>query len=107
MNIHELANLVAMADAGPAALAVILQVLRLETEHGVTNQAEDQRRTQRTEAAAQKCAAAGQLLSTLVLQARRATQRSVKFVRWIRQSIRDQAAEATAVLRLKALYAIS
>jgi hypothetical protein len=26
--------------------------------------------------------------------ARRATQRSVKFVRWIRQSIRDQAAES-------------
>ena len=77
----------------------------LETEHGVTNQAEDQRRAKRTEAAAQKCAAAGQLLSALVLQARRATQRSVKFVRWVRQSIRDQAAEAVAVLRLKSLYA--
>jgi len=77
----------------------------LETEHGVTNQAEDQRRAKRTKAAAKKCAAAGQLLSTLVLQARRATQRSVKFVRWVRQSIRDQAAEAAAVLRLKVLYA--
>ena len=86
---------------------LLLYEQTFETEHGVTNQAEDQRRTQRTEAAAQKCAAAGQLLSTLVLQARRATQRSVKFVRWIRQSIRDQAAEATAVLRLKALYATS
>lgn len=86
---------------------LLLYEQTLETAHGVTNQAEDQRRTQRTEAAAQKCAAAGQLLSTLVLQARRATQRSVKFVRWIRQSIRDQAAEATAVLRLKALYATS
>jgi hypothetical protein len=84
---------------------LLLYEQTLETEHGVTNQAEDQRRTRRTEAAAQKCAAAGQLLSTLVLQARRTTQRSVKFVRWIRQSIRDQAAEATAVLRLKALYA--
>jgi hypothetical protein len=84
---------------------LLLYEQTLETEHGVTNQAEDQRRTQRTEAAAQKCAAAGQLLSALVLQARRTTQRSVKFVRWIRQSIRDQAAEAAAVLRLKALYA--
>ena len=46
------------------------------------------------QAGAQKCAAAGQLLSARVLQARRATQRSVKFVRWIRQSIRDQAAES-------------
>ena len=60
----------------------------------MTNQAEDQRRTKRTEAVAQECAVAGQLLSHLVLQARRATQRSVKFVRWIRQSIRDQAAES-------------
>ncbi len=77
----------------------------LETEHGVTNQAEDRRRVQRTEAAAQKCAAAGQPLSALVLQARRATQRSVKFVRWVRQSLRDHAAEAAAVLRLKVLYA--
>ena len=86
---------------------LLLYEQTLESEHGVTNQAEDQRRSQRTEAAAQKCAAAGQFLSTLILQARRATQRSVKFVRWIRQSIRDQAAEVTAVLRLKALYATS
>lgn len=33
------------------------------------------------------------------------TQRSVKFVRWLRQSIRDRVAEATAVPRLKASYA--
>ena len=78
---------------------------RLETKHGVSNQAEDQRRAKRTETAAQKCEEAGQPLSALVLRARRATQRSVKFVRWVRQSIRDQAAEAVAVLRLKVLYA--
>jgi hypothetical protein len=77
----------------------------LETEHGVTNQAEDQRRAKRTKAASKKCAEAGQPLSALVARARRATQRSVKFVRWVRQSIRDQAAEAVAVLRLEALYA--
>ena len=77
----------------------------LETKHGVINQAEDQRRAKRTETAANKCEEAGQPLSALVLRARRATQRSVKFVRWIRPSIRDQAAEAVAVLRLKVLYA--
>lgn len=77
----------------------------LETEHGVTNAAEDQRRAQRTDTRAQKCVAAGHCLSTLVLGARRATQRIVKFVRWVRQSIRDQAAEAVAVPRLRALYA--
>jgi hypothetical protein len=47
----------------------------------------------------------GKPISTLILQARRATQRSIKFIRWIRQSIRDQVAEATAVPRLKLLYA--
>jgi hypothetical protein len=49
--------------------------------------------------------AAGKPLSALVLPARQATQRSVKFVRWIRQSIRDRAAEAIAVPRFRALYA--
>lgn len=78
---------------------------KLEKQHGVTNQAEDQRRDKRTTAAAKRCEKAGQSLSALVLQARRATQRSVKFIRWIRQSIRDHAAEAVAVLRLGALYA--
>jgi hypothetical protein len=77
----------------------------LETEHGVTNQAEDLRRAERIETAAKKCAEAGRTLSALVLRARRATQRSVKFVRWARQSIRDRVAETVAVLRLKALYA--
>ena len=77
----------------------------LETEHGVTNAAEDQRRAQRMDTLAQKCAAAGHGLSTLVLGARRATQRSVKFVRWVRQSLRDRATEAAAVPRLRALYA--
>ena len=77
----------------------------LETQHGVTNQAEDLRRAKRNQVTAQQCAAAGQLLSTLVQQARRTTQRSVKFVRWVRQSLHAQATEASAVLRLKVLYA--
>lgn len=78
---------------------------RLETRHAITNQAEDRRRAKRTDAAQKKCAEAGQRLSELVLQAQRATQRSVKFVRWLRQSIRDRIAESAAVPRLKALYA--
>jgi len=77
----------------------------LERKHGVTNEAEDRRRTRRTEAAGQTCAKAGTPLTSLVLCARRATQRSVKFVRGLRQSLRDGAAETTAVLRLKAFYA--
>jgi hypothetical protein len=78
---------------------------QLEGQHGVTNHAEDQRRRERIQAAVAKCEKAGQSLSTLVTRARRATQRSVKFIRWVRQAIRDQAAEAVAVLRLRELYA--
>lgn len=78
---------------------------QLERQHGVLNAAEDRRRAKRAEKLGQACEKKGTPLSTLVLQARRATQRSVKFVRWLRQSLRDHAAEAAAVLRLKALYA--
>ena len=84
---------------------LLLYEQKLEKQHGVTNQAEDQRRAKRAAAAAKACEESGQPLSALVLQARRATQRSVKFVRWVRQSSRDRVAEAAAVLRLKALYA--
>ena len=47
----------------------------------------------------------GQLLSTLVVRALSATQRSVKFIRWLREALRSQLAETTPVLRLKRLYA--
>lgn len=84
---------------------LVLYEQALEVRHGVTNLAEDQRRAQRTQAEAQACAQAQQPLSALVLATRRATQRSVKFIRWIRQSLHDHVAEAIAVPRLRALYA--
>jgi len=84
---------------------LLLYEQKLESQHGVSNQAEDQRRAKRTQAAVAESEKAGQCLSTLVTRARRATQRSVKFVRWVRQAIRDHAAEAVAVLRLTELYA--
>jgi len=86
---------------------LLLYEQELERRHGVSNQAEDRRRTQRAEQAEQTCATQQTPLTTLVLQARRATQRSVKFIRWLRQSLRDNAAETTAILRLKAFYATS
>ena len=82
-----------------------LQAAKLEKQPGVTNPAEDHRRAKRAAAAAKACEESGQPLSALVLPARRATQRSVKFVRWVPQSIRDRVAAAAAVLRLKALDA--
>jgi hypothetical protein len=84
---------------------MLLYEQRLERHHGLDNEAEDQRRLRRTVQALRTTALQGTPLSSLVIQARRATQRSVKFVRWLRQSLRDQLAEGTAVLRLKLLYA--
>jgi hypothetical protein len=78
---------------------------KLELEQNAINQAEDKRRAERSKKAEENCAAAGQPLSTLVTSPRKATQLSLKFVRWVRQSIRDKVTEATAVLRLKLLYA--
>jgi hypothetical protein len=78
----------------------------LEQRHELTNTAEDARRTQRTDATGQACARVGWPISSLVLQARRATQRSVKFIRWLRYAIRDRLAESVALARLRELYAV-
>jgi hypothetical protein len=77
----------------------------LEKRHGIRNEAEDKRRAQRSQTVAKACARAGKPLSTLVSQACTTTQRSVKFIRWVRQSLRDHVAEAVALLRLQAFYA--
>ena len=77
----------------------------LERRHDVDNTAEDQRRSQRSELPQKVCAEMGLPLASLVVQARRASQRSVKFIRWLRQAMRDRLTEALAVGRLKALYA--
>lgn len=78
----------------------------LERRHRVHNRAEDQRRHRRMEAIKRECARMNWPLCSLAVQARRATQRSVKFIRWLRQAIRDRLAEAAAVTRLRALYAV-
>ena len=77
----------------------------LEQRYELTNVAEDRRRSQRTESAKRFGAKMGWPLSSLVVQARRATQRSVKFIRWLRHALREKLTEATAVPRLKQLYA--
>jgi hypothetical protein len=78
---------------------------RLERDHGVTNQAEDRRRQQRLEEDGRKARRAGRRVSPLLASVRRTTQRSVKFVRWLRQALRENLAEAGAVPRLAHLYA--
>jgi hypothetical protein len=77
----------------------------LEDRHQVSNGPEDRRRVQRSEAMRRQCARERMPVSRLLLLGRRATQRGVKFIRWLRQSLRDRLAEALAVDRLRALYA--
>jgi hypothetical protein len=77
----------------------------LEQRYEVTNTAEDQRRSQRIQSAKRECAKMEWPVSSLVVQARRATQRSVKFIRWLRHALREKLTEAAAVPRLKQLYA--
>jgi hypothetical protein len=78
----------------------------LEDRHDVKNRAEDERRRQRVDSAERACAKVGWPISSLVLAVRRATQRSVKFIRWLRHALRERLAEAPAVARLKQLYAV-
>lgn len=78
----------------------------LEKRHRLRNTAEDKRRSQRIESAEQKCASLGLPIPELVLEACKATQRSVKFIRWLRQAIRERLAEAVALPRLRDLYAV-
>jgi hypothetical protein len=84
---------------------MLIYEARLEQEHGIKNEAEDERRAKRVEESVEKCRIAGKPISELLERVQRATQRSVKFVRWIRHAIRDGLAEATAVPRLRLLYA--
>lgn len=77
----------------------------LEARHDADNTAEDQRRSERIEWARKTGAGKGLPMASLLLEMRRASQRSVKFIRWLRQALRDRLTEALAVARLKALYA--
>ena len=77
----------------------------LADRHAVSNGPEDRRRARRSEALRRQCAREGTPVSRLLLLGRSATQRGVKFIRWLRQALRERLAEALAVARLKALYA--
>ena len=95
-------------QAQRVAMAHNLMVLyeqRLERDRSITNIAEDERREKRTIELTRVAARAGRPVSSLLLNARRATQRSVKFVRWLRHALREGLAEAVAAPRLAELYA--
>jgi hypothetical protein len=63
---------------------MVLEEERLRKDHAITNLAEDRRREKRLKAAEALSAKAGRKLSALQKTRQRATQCSVKFVRWLR-----------------------
>jgi hypothetical protein len=84
---------------------LLLYEARLERDHGVNNTAEDQRRQERHRELKQAARQTGSQLTTLRTGLRRATQRSVKFLRWLRHALRENLTEAAALPRLTQLYA--
>ena len=84
---------------------LLIYEARLEREHGLSHTAEDQRRRQRSREQERLARQAERPISSLRAGVQRATQRSVKFVRWLRHALRENLAEASAVARLAQLYA--
>jgi ribulose-5-phosphate 4-epimerase/fuculose-1-phosphate aldolase len=70
---------------------MILEEERLRREHGVTNVAGDKRRAKRLAEAVETAAKAGRVLPKMQLACQRATQRSVKFIRWLRRFLFGEA----------------
>ena len=85
---------------------LLLYAARLEAEQGVRDVAEDRRREKLAADLATKARRrAGRVASSLVVGARRASQQSVKFIRWLRHALRENLTESLAVPRLTTLYA--
>ena len=63
---------------------MVLHERELRQEHGITNVAEDRRRAKRLAEEKKAVSAAGRILSPLREALQRCTQRTVKFVRWLR-----------------------
>jgi len=78
---------------------------RLQQEHGLVNQVEEERKGKERQKIKEKANAQGRAVSTLLLNACQATQRSVKFIRWLRGGLRKSVTAAAALPRLVALYA--
>lgn len=84
---------------------LVLQEHHLEGPRRVRNPPEDQRRLRRATEAEQQDLQLGRPITTLRTFMRRASQLSVKLIRRLRQSLRDQLTEALAERRLQSFYA--
>ena len=77
----------------------------IKTEHGITNHLEEKRRIQRIREELKISKKNQRSMSSLLKIVKASSQRSVKFIRWLRSCLRSSAEEVFAVIRLRALYA--
>ena len=85
---------------------MILCEAELARVHGVRNEAELARRTQRLQQEEQRLARKNVLLPLLVRTLQRLTVRSVKFIRWLRVQLFLQPHHEPAIAALRQLYAV-
>jgi Transposase DDE domain len=83
---------------------MLLQEQKLESEHAITNTAEDRRRAKRLSAEKQEIVKANRVISPLREALQRCTQRSVKFIRWLRSYLFGQASWDTMLRALRLAY---
>jgi len=85
---------------------MVLQEHHLNTEEGVANICEIKRKAQRLEKDRAILAAKNETLPALQEGFQRLTQRSVKYIRWLRAYLYEQAPWAAVVLALRDSYAV-
>jgi len=85
---------------------MLLCETELEQVHGVRNEAELARRAKRLEKEGERLGKEGAVVPVLVLAFQRLTQRSVKFVRWLRVQLFGTPQEELNISLLRQLYAV-
>ena len=86
---------------------MVLQVESLRVEHGITNEAEDRRRAQRLTEEKEAVHKTGRVLSPLREARQRCTQRTVKFVRWLRSYLLRNVPWPQILAALRKIYCTS
>lgn len=86
---------------------MVLQEESLHREHGIRNEAEDSRRARRLRAEETTARKAGHVLPPLRKALQRCTQRSVKFVRWLRSFMFRDVPWSRMLAALRLLYRTS
>ena len=77
----------------------------IETEHGVKNHFEEKRRIQRIREELEIAKENQRSMSSVIKIVKACSQRSAKFIRWLRSCLKSSTKEACAVIRLRDLYA--